>query len=336
MMTKTPSTNWLITWILALAIALVGWGGFEWYWRTQNYRATVMDSKDLWAQHRSRASRSAPPLRVALLGASRIQYGFSPGVFRDEARKLGSDVDPIMLALNGQYPLAALRDLAYDERFKGVAVVGIDAMGVDKITWEMQADTVAYYNKEFSSARELHRRLLTLIQPYVIAARADFAWSAIVRGYIDHGGPPAQEYVTFHKDRSGATDYTKGQAEYLRNKRVEGVKRHYASYVPPKPEIWLANAQEVIGWVKAINRRGGRVVFYREPVSAEIREYDERFMPRASYLDALARVAPALYVNFEDYESLNIDTPDASHIDLKDIPRHTIEFVKILKNNGIL
>jgi hypothetical protein len=335
-MNEKSSPKWFVTWLAALGATLLAWGAFEWTWRVKGYQATVMDSKDLWAQHRSRASKPAPPLRVALLGASRIQYGMSPDVFRGEAKKLGKAVDPVMLALNGQYPLAALRELAHDERFNGLVVVGIDAMGFDKITWEMQAETVHYYEKEFNPARELHRRLLTRLQAHAIAARPDFSWSAITRGYLDHGGPPAKEYVTFHKDRSGATDYTKGQAEFLRNMRIEGVKRHYASYIPPKPETWLKNAQEVVEWVEKINARGGRVVFYREPVSAAIREYDERFMPRANYLDALAKITPALFINFEDYPALNIDTPDTSHIDSSDIPRHTTEFVKILNNRGYL
>jgi hypothetical protein len=333
---ESKSTHWLATWALAIAIAASGLIAFEWYWRARAYSPTVMDSKDLWAQHRARASKIAPPLRIALLGASRIQYGFSPRVFREEAKKIGVEADPIMLALNGEYPLATLRDLARDERFKGVAVVGIDALGFDKLVWNMQEASVAYYRKEFSPARDLHRRLLTRIQPHLIATRPDFAWSAIARGFLDSGTPPGHEYVVFNRDRSGATDYTKGQAEYLRERRTEGVKRHYSIYVPPSPEKWLADAQEVIGWVEAINARGGRVVFYREPVSSAIREYDERYMPRAKYLDALAKITPAVFINFEDHPTLDIETPDTSHIDAKDIPRHTAAFVRVLRERGVL
>jgi hypothetical protein len=335
-MSNSTTPHWVLTWGLALALAIVGWIGFEGYWRTRGYVPTVMDSKDLWSQYRARAVKPSPPLRVAMLGASRIQYGFSPEVFREEAKRLGSEVDPIMLALNGQYPLATLRDLAQDKGFRGLTIVGIDAMGFDKIAWEMQADSVAYYQKEFTPARELHRRLLTRLQPHVIAARPDFAWSAILRGYLDYGGPPAREYVTFTKSRAGATDYSQGQAEYLRNQRIAGAKRHYSIYVPPTPEKWLDTAREVVTWVEAINARGGRVVFYREPVSSAIREYDERYMPRAKYLDALAKIMPATFINFEDHPQLNIDTPDTSHIDQKDIPRHTIEFVRILHDRGLL
>jgi hypothetical protein len=335
-MSATRHSGWWFTWGLAVAIALTGWSAFEYFWRSQGYAPSVMDSKDLWSQYRARASRESPPTRVALLGASRIQYGFSPQVFRDEALRLGKEIDPSMLALNGQYPLATLRDLANDERFRGLAIVGIDALGFDKIAWDMQQDSVEYFHKEFTPARELHRRLLTKLQPHVIAARPDFAWSAIVARYLDLNRPPNKEYVVFKSDRSGATDYSKEDVRAMREARIAGVKRHYSLYVPPTPEKWLADAKEIVGWVEAINARGGRVVFYREPVSSAIREYDERYMPRAKYLDALAKVMPATFINFEDYPQLDIDTPDTSHIDRADIPRHTIEFVRILHARGVL
>ena len=82
---------------------LGGWFAFEKYWRTQGYAPTVMDSLDLWSQHRARAVKPAPPQRIALLGASAHPVRFSPAVFRDEALKMGLNVDPIMLAVNGHY-----------------------------------------------------------------------------------------------------------------------------------------------------------------------------------------------------------------------------------------
>ena len=165
------NSRWLLTWLLAAAITVAGWLAFETYWRGRGYQPTVMDSMDLWSLNRARAVKAAPPLRVALLGASRIQYGLSPSVFRDEAR----GTDPIMLAVNGHYPFAALRDLAMDEKFKGVAIVGIDSRGMDKRVWEMQEKYVQQYHHDWSPSREVHRRLLTYVQQHAIAARPELA-----------------------------------------------------------------------------------------------------------------------------------------------------------------
>ena len=328
-------TRWLLTWVLAAAITLGGWLAFEHYWRSQGYVATVMDSFDLWSQHRARVGKSAPPLRVALLGASRIQYGLSPSVFRDEAHKMGLSVDAIMLAVNGHYPLAALRDLSQDEKFVGVALVGIDSRGMDRRFWDMQAKHIQNYHHDWSPSREAHRRMLSRIQEQVIAARPDFAVVTLVKRYLDDQGPPYKEYVTFERDRSGATDYRKSDLPAIRGARVAELKKYYPLYTPPTPEVWLNEMQEVVRWVERIKARGGKVVFYREPVSGEHIELDEANFPREKYWDKLVAIMPTTMIDFRDYPDLNIDTPDTSHIDIKDIDRHTRALVQLLHTKKI-
>jgi hypothetical protein len=328
--------RWLLTWGLSAVIMLGGWATFESYWRGQGYAPTVMDSFDLWSQHRARAVKAAPPLRFALLGASRIQYGISPPVFRDETHILGLNVDPIMLAVNGHYPLAALRDLSEDEKFVGVALVGIDSRGMDRKVWEMQAKHIQNYHHEWSPSREVHRRLLTRLQEHVIAARPDFAAVTLVKRYLDNSGPPYKEYVTFERDRAGGTDYRKSDIAAIRGARVADLKKYYPLYTPPAPEVWLTEMREVVRWVERINARGGKVVFYREPVSGEHIELDEANFPREKYWDKLAAIMPATMIDFRDYPELVIDTPDTSHIDIKDIDRHTRALVRVLRTKKIL
>ncbi len=330
------NARWLLTWTLAAAITAGGWFAFETYWRGQGYVPTVMDSLDLWSQHRARAVKSAPPLRVALLGASRIQYGLSPDVFRDETNTMGVKVDPIMLAVNGRYPFAALRDLSEDERFVGVALIGIDSRGMDRKVWDMQAAYIQQYHHDWSPSREVHRRVLSRVQAYAIAARPDFALVTLGKRYLNDQGPPYREYVTFERDRSGGTNYRKSDLPAIHSARVADLKNYYAVNTSPTPDAWLAAMREVVRWVEKINSRGGKVVFYREPVSGEHIALDEANFPRALYWDKLVGIMPALMIDFRDYPALNIDTPDTSHIDLKDIDRHTRGLVRVLKLKGIL
>ena len=330
------NTRWLVTWIVALAVTLGGWLGFETYWRTQGYKPTVMDSFDLWSQMRARASRAAPPERVALLGASRIQYGLAPAVFRDEAMKLGRDVDAIMLAVNGHYPLAALRDLSNDEAFKGIAIVGIDSRGFNPAWREMQQKYADYFHKEFSPARELHRRTLTYVQLQAIAARPDFAIITLAKRYSNGYGAPQKDYVTFTRDRAGATVYEGSNIQAIRDARINDLRSSYRDTLIPTPAQWLGANAEIVDWVKRINARGGKVVFYREPVSGEHLKLDEANFPREKMWDELAKIMPAAMIDFQDHPSLNIDTPDTSHIDAKDIDRHTRALVRVLRTKGIL
>ena len=328
--------RWLLTWGLAAVVTLGGWGAFEIYWRGRGYVPTVMDSFDLWSQHRARAVRSAPPLRVALLGASRIQYGISPAVFRDETHKLGLNVDAIMLAVNGHYPLAALRDLSEDEKFVGVALIGIDSRGMDRKVWEMQAKHIHNYHYEWSPSREVHRRLLSRFQKHAIAARPDFSAITLAKRQLDGYGPPNKDYVSFASDRSGATNYQRTNLPAIIVGRVADLRGYYRDNAPPAPEIWLNEMREVVRWVERINARGGKVVFYREPVSGGHLELDEANFPSAKYWDKLAAIMPATMIDFRDYPELSIDTPDTSHIDIHDIDRHTRALVQRLRAKKIL
>ena len=322
--------RWLLTWAFAAAITLGGWVAFEFYWRGQDYQPKVVDSLDLWSQHRARASKSAPSLRVALLGASRIQFGLSPPVFRDETHKMGLNIDAIMLAVNGHYPLAALRDLSEDEAFVGIALVGIDSRGMDRKVWDMQAKHIQNYHHEWSPSRAVHRRMLTRLQEHVLAARPDFAALTLIKRYLDGTGAPYREYVIFERDRAAGTDYRKSDIAAIRGARVADLKKYYPLYTPPTPEVWLNEMREVVRWVERINARGGKVVFYREPVSGEHIELDETYFPREKYWDKLIAIMPATMIDFRDYPQLVIDTPDTSHIDIKDIDRHTRALVQLL------
>lgn len=329
---------WSLTYILAALITLACWITFEIYWRAQEYVPSVMDNFDLWSQHRIRAVKSAPPLRFVLLGASRIQYGVSPAAFRSETEKLGLAVDPIMLAVNGHYPLAALRDLSEDARFVGIVLVGIDSRGMNRKVWEMQEKFVHSFRNDWSPSRNVHRHILTGLQEFAIAARPDFAVVTIVKRLLDGNGAPHKDYVNFSSDRSGATDYQRqsGNLSAIIAARENSLRESYRQNPPPAPEIWLSKVSEVAHWVEAINSRGGKVIFYREPVSGIHLELDEENYPRPQYWDMLSMIMPATMIDFRDYSELMIDTPDTSHIDMHDIDRHTRALVRILHAKKIL
>jgi hypothetical protein len=335
-MDASSQPRWWLCWAIGGAIALFAWYAFEHYWRGQGYAPTVMDSHDLWAQHRARVVKTSPPTRVAFLGASRIQFGISPSAFRDEAKRLGHDVDPIMLAVNGHYPLLALRDLADDNRFKGVAVVGIDSRGLQRIHRDMQAKWVDYYRHDWTPAKDLHRTLLTQLQQIAIASRPDFSWSNLAARHLNGHGAPHRDYVTFFADRSGGTDYAKSNVAHIRDARVRDLRDYYANTPAISAAQWLDDANEIIDWVKRINARGGRVVLYREPLSGDHLALDEARFPRREFWDALAQKMPATMIDFRDYPELNVPTPDTSHIDAKDIDPHTRALVQALARAGVL
>src|SRR3954470_21843731 len=138
---------WLKTWIVAAVLVAALAAGYEGFLRSRAYLPTVQDDADLWSLQCDRVK--SDPNAVALLGASRVQYAIDPALL---SQLLGGRT-VAMLAVNGQYPLAALRALAEDEQFAGLAIVGIDGRGFSRQHWEMQQPWLLHYRDRWSRAR---------------------------------------------------------------------------------------------------------------------------------------------------------------------------------------
>src|SRR6202171_25685 len=144
----------------------------------------VQDDMDLWSIQYDRLKLA--PDAIALLGASRIAFGVDPTLL---SRELGGP--PVaMLAVNGRYPMAALRALAEDEHFAGLVIVGIDARGMQRKHWNMQQEYFDHYRRRWTLARRIHRSLLTFVQERLVLARSSFSLVNVVERWISGAAMP--------------------------------------------------------------------------------------------------------------------------------------------------
>ena len=322
--------SWLTAWIAALlACALVA-DGYEWLLRSRGYAPTVQDDADLWSMQYDRLKLS--PDAIALLGASRIAFGVDPTILSQEL----SGRPVAMLAVNGKYPMAALRALADDEHFRGLVIVGIDARGLQRKHREMQQDYIDHYKKRWTLARRIHRTLLTELQERLVLVRSAFSAVNIAERLLGHHGMPLRDHTVVRADRVGFIDYRHPDLAWTHAKRVFDLKEYYRDNTPVPADEWLADLAIVSEWIERIQRRGGRVLFFREPESDESLALDEANFPRDRYWDAYARISPAVMVDFRDVpEFLTFVLPDTSHIDGTDVPRYTAVFANLLKARGL-
>jgi hypothetical protein len=322
--------SWLKAWIAALLACALLTGGYEWLLRSRGYAPTVQDDMDLWSMQYDRLKLS--PDAIALLGASRIAFGVDPTIL---SRELGGR--PVaMLAVNGKYPLATLRALADDQHFSGLVIVGIDARGMQRKHWDMQQDYLDHYHRRWTLARRIHRSLLTWVQERLVLTRSSFSLVNVVERLISGAGMPLNEHVVVHADRIGLVDYRHPDLAWTHAKRVIDLEEYYRDNPPDSAGVWLSDLQTVSAWIKRIENRGGRVVFFREPVSGESLQLDEANFPRSLYWDAYSRTSPAVLIDFRDAPALmTFALPDTSHIDGTDVPRFTIAFADLLKRRGL-
>ena len=327
-----PVQRWGLAWVLALGIAMALVGTVERHWRALGYRPNVRDSAQLWSIERDRAyATDKTPL--LLLGASRIEFSIDLKLMRD----LLPRYQPVMLAQNAHYPLAALRDLARDERFNGVVLCDIEAGGLEKTYTDMQQPLVDYYHKQWAPSWHLHRLLLSHWQHHWAVADPDLGLTASVLRLIDGSAPPRPEYFRFHPDRSGDIDYTQVDVAAARRHFGEVLANSQQLHADVAPEQWRADLAQVYEWTRRIQARGGKVIFYQSPTGPTLTQIETIRHPKALYWDRFAADSPAPVLDAMDDAALaKFELPDDSHLDYRSKPAYTRALVEALVSRGLL
>lgn len=327
-----PAQRWGRVWLIAAIIAAVIVAGFEYHWRALGYRPNIRDSAQLWSIQRDRVYAGSR-IPLVLLGASRIEFGID----MKELADLLPRYKPVMLAQNAHYPLAVLRDLANDDHFHGVVLCDIESNGLNRLYFGHQQPLVDYYHTQWSPSWHIHRLLLTLWQKHAVVADPDLGIVAVLTRLIAGQAPPAPDYFRFFADRSGDIDYRKTNAAAARRHFDELVEKGSLPKALSKPDEWFDGLSTVYGWVKKIQARGGKVIFYRSPISGVLPKAEAIMYPPAQYWDRFVATSPAPVLDAEKIPQLDaFQEPDDSHLDYRDKPAYTRALVGVLESRGLV
>lgn len=328
---SSSARAWFATWAAAFALAAGVLFAAERYWRAQGYEPTVLDSMQLWSVQRGRVY-GKDPRPLVLLGASRMEYGVDVKVLRDELPRY----KPVMLAINGKYPLSVLRDLAQDPGFDGIVLCDVESTAFLREFLFVQQAYPDYYHHSWTPSWHLHRQLLTEWQRMALLANPDFgalAW--LKRAFA--GGEPFRNYVTYYANRSGDIDYRKIDPEAIRQHFAASVENNIARMPKRTPELWLADLAPVFGWARAIQARGGEVIFYESPTHGLVTQANDRLFPPGEYWNRFAAASPAPVISANSIPSLaSTPLPDDSHVDYRDKAAYTRALVRVLVERGLL
>jgi len=326
---RAPELRWRYVWIgvCVFTVAII-WPS-EAFWRARGHRPSVVDDPSLWAYHRRQVSDQKT--QVVLLGASRMQLGFSTDVYQDRF----PEVPIAMLAINGKHPIATLRDLAEDDKFRGKVICAVTAYSFLSTAWDGQQEYVDYFHHSGPN-QLLEPALKSWIQARFVAFTPNLSLIRIItKACRDHRLPDPQCLVTKF-DRSCLADYSLIDIEEHRKVRVAKVRNGMAT-PSASFELWSEDATAVGAIVRRISERGGRVVFVRFPTTDEHWEIDEQRYPKRVNWDQLANLTGAETIHFRDVPSLaHFDCPDTSHLDCRDAPKFTAALLDELVERGIL
>jgi hypothetical protein len=325
--------SWIKMWAMALVLSGGILGGLEAWYRHHGHRPTIRDDASLWAYHRDQVYGDAYTRPVVCLGDCRMQLGFMPALLENRFR--GYRV--AQLAVYETSPMAALRDLANDRRFHGVVLCGVTEREFCDDVWETQQDYVDFYRRQYNLNVMLNVLMGAAIEEHAVLVHPYLRLDMVLSHWIQEGSLPTPYYLETHWDRSRLADYTAVDLAVHRAWSMRRLSWLLSSGAPPEPGTWLSWALRIEPSVKAIQARGGRVVFIRFPTSGDYNVKEQAVFPRAQCWDRFAAQTSALTIHFKDFPSLaDFSCPDLVHLDRRDVPRFTLELLDILDDKEVL
>jgi hypothetical protein len=327
---QRPNRYWLVALVIATITASLLIASLERHWRSSGYKPAILDSYQLWSAQREQANADKA---LVFIGASRTQFGID----MQTVKAMLPSWQPVMLAVNGHYPLATLKDLAQDQSFKGTVIVDIDSRGMHLSNREAQQAYVSYYHNRWSPNWHIHRLLLTSWQQHMATARPALGAAPTLVRALDEAPAPHKFNFTLNPDRSGSIHFKGRNTETLAAFFNRGLQQDIERNPPPKPELWLKQLEELADWVAAIELRGGRVIFYEPPVSGGQRTIAAQAYPEAIYWDGVMTEFNFTSLSYRHEPTLTgFKQPDGSHIQAESKPAYTWALINALRNKQLL
>lgn len=330
----TPRAPWGASLIIALLMTAAGLGAWEMRMRAAGLRAGDLDdSNDHWAIARQ-GLVAQPADQIAIVGDSRIWFDTDLAVWRELTGH-----DPVQLGLQGTNGRFVLADLAADERFRGLAVVGLAELLFFNDVPGLRGDAVAYARRQSHAQR---------------AGTAIHVWLSRHVAFLDDMYTPQYLIRTLDlPNRAGVislrmapwklSDISDGRQAFLWH-RVESdaawqeqTKRTWmaigGSIPPVTDDVRERVIRDAVRDVRRIRARGGEVVFVRPPSSGGFLEHERERVPRERFWDALIAATGAVGIHWEDHPELrNLEIPEWSHLSRASATQFTRVYVEQLRS----
>jgi len=311
--------------LVALALSEVGA-------RALDYRPSVTDDARLFALARARANDEGA---VVVLGKSRAQLALDPDVWRSAL----PDRPLVMLARHGESAWAVLDDLARDEGFSGTVLFSFTEEDLTRGAREQARAIVDESARASSVFARGETALRAVVESQLAIANPQLSLPNLVESFASTGARPTPHFTVTRADRTQAADFSRTDAAALRAhyERVRADADRRLGGRPVDDVRWLVEAREVLPVVERLTARGARVVFVKFLHCDEADRASERWFPRASFFDVIAREAGVPALHYRDLEGWSaFSCPDSNHLDERDAPAFTARFVEALRGRGLV
>ncbi|GAB3390071.1 hypothetical protein [Lysobacter fragariae] len=328
---RVPAIAWLRTLVVAVSTAFVLLLGWEMAMRHLGLRAGDLDDgREYWVEERRKVDEG-PRDAVVLIGDSRILFDTD----LDKWQAL-TGRRPIQLALMGSNAQPVLHDLAMDEHFAGLLVVGTAEFSYFNDGAGTAADALDYNQKQSPSQKVGHAL-------YKFASRhlAFLDSNATLFTLLERRDWPEREGVwgpyndvwklgEVHDDRQTHLWSQLETDPYLREHARRVWQSIYGGDVVTKEMVDKVIAQAKPD-VDRIRARGGEVVWVRPPSAGPILATEQQRFPRAQAWDRVVQATASTGVYFADYPQMRqLSVPDWSHLSHASAVDFTDAYVHVL------
>jgi hypothetical protein len=323
---------WGRFWAGVLVLFAVLLGAWELALRGMGFRQGAAEIES-WVDVRSNAS----PEGTIFVGSSRIRAAIDPDVWQD---LMGGPL-PLQLAVPSGTSIPILEHLAKDPAIRGLVLVEIVPLQTFDASVQSgpneDAVMAAYEAARKSPAQRSEAALQNLVSDRLVARNGAVSLGNVVSRLLSEGSLPRPVPVRFHRNRFSAMHFAEVWDKMRAARKAGGDRRTDRGFAstggrPANPEELARRIERLNGAARAIEERGGEVIFVSLPACGERARIEEQRYPRAEYWDRLVASTPFRTVNVADVPTFTVpDCYDESHMDLTDARVFTRELVDLIR-----
>ncbi|MGI9265224.1 MAG: hypothetical protein ACR2QU_09850 [Gammaproteobacteria bacterium] len=327
---RVPDAAWpriLLLSVVLLAACTVGW---EIQMRSLGLiTADVDDGNGHWAAERRKVDTHGRDA-VVIIGSSRILFDTNLDIWEEL-----TGVRPIQLALPGTNPGPFLEDLAKDEDFAGLLVIGITPTAFFREDIGLFSGALDYYADETPSQRFGHWLSLLLHRAFAFLDSDYALFKLISRIPMAPRGEARDPYDDVWK--ISVNDQDRQTFLWQRIETDEFLRDHARAAWNDfdGDPVDIGSVMNVIETtrrdINQIRARGGDVVFVRPPSNGPLRENEHKRAPREEVWDTLIRGTGTVGIHFEDHpDMMGLQLPEFSHLSRESAQRYTRAYVRVI------
>lgn len=327
-----PVLPWLRILLIAASTTLVLVFAWEIEMRHLGLHAGDLDDgRGYWAVERRKVD-AGPRDSVVIIGDSRILLDTDLATWQ---RLTGRR--PIQLALMGMNAQPILHDLASDEHFAGLLVIGTAEFSYFSDDAGSLPGVLKYMKTESPSQRAGLRIHKTLSRYFAFLDSDYTLFKLLERHKLPERKGVESPYVDVWKisesyddrqshlwDRIEHDDNLRGQAQ--------GIWMDFFAGPAVKAETVKRVSANTKADIDRIRARGGEVVWVRPPSSGALLDIERARYPRGKVWDSLVHDTASFGVYFEDYPAMQqLRCPDWSHLSRASAIAFTDAYVRVLR-----